>query len=288
LSATPKRNDRLEDVFYWHLGSIGYMSKKGDRNIEVIVKYVKYYSDLYKEKRRWNGAYDLHKMLEQIIENEARNEFIARQIKYLSNRDRKLLVLSGRKSHLKFMKEKVDKLKFSKDTENNKLLSDYFPKNVCKIISKYNRDFITTGYYIGGMKPSELEVSSRADVIFGTYQLISEGMDIPTLDTLIMMSPKKSIEQVVGRILRGKSKKTPLVIDMCDQFSVYINQGEFRARHYRVCNYHQDVSEVYEDDGEVPILQDYMETEGVKRKKKSSRSAHVEESFGNLMIDFDD
>ena len=51
----------------------------------------------------------------------------------------------------------------------------------------------SAGLYIGGMKPEELKESEQADVIFATYSLAHEGLDIPTLDTLIMASPKSDI-----------------------------------------------------------------------------------------------
>ena len=69
------------------------------------------------------------------------------------------------------------------------------------------------------MKRKDLEKSSKCDIIFGTYQLVSEGTDIPTLNTLVMASPRKEIEQVVGRILRGYSTKTPIVVDIIDDDS---------------------------------------------------------------------
>lgn len=290
LSATPKRADKLENVFYWHLGDIGYQQKKGENNKEVIVKYVNYYSDTYKEVKRWNGSYNLPKMVEQILNNEYRRKFIQTQIEYLSKTNRKILALSSRKSDLKEMKERIDLLELSKNTENNELIIPFleplFPDKICEIISRYNYQLITTGYYVGGMKSTELAESAKCDIIFGTYQLVSEGLDISTLDTLIMMLPRKQVEQVVGRILRGKSKYIPLVIDICDIFSIYTNQGNFRARYYRVCKYHQDIFTITDDDY-MKVLKDFKETEGVKRKKTRKKNKTIEESFGTLMINSD-
>ena len=61
-----------------------------------------------------------------------------------------------------------------------------------------------------------LEKSSKCDILFASYQLVSEGTDIPTLNTLIMTTPKKQIQQVVGRILRSKTEFTPLILDIVD------------------------------------------------------------------------
>ena len=82
-------------------------------------------------------------------------------------------------------------------------------------------------------KSESLEESAKCDVLFATYQLVSEGTDIPTLNTLIMASPKKEVEQVIGRIQRAKTEHRPFVLDICDMFSVYTNQGTYRRRFYK-------------------------------------------------------
>jgi len=49
--------------------------------------------------------------------------------------------------------------------------------------------------------------------------MCKEGFDVPTLNTLVMATPRPDIDQIVGRILRvEKSKRTvhPLIIDIVD------------------------------------------------------------------------
>jgi hypothetical protein len=100
-----------------------------------------------------------------------------------------------------------------------------------------------------------LEKSSKADILFASYQLVSEGTDIPTLNTLIMTTPKKRIEQVVGRILRKKTEFTPLILDIVDcSFSVYQNQSYFRNRFYRKCNYSIENVNIDTKDKKIPII----------------------------------
>ena len=68
LSATPTRNDKLEKVFYWHLGYIGndLIEKRGGQ--EVIVKFINYTNTHFREIRRYNArtcrndAYDIPKI----------------------------------------------------------------------------------------------------------------------------------------------------------------------------------------------------------------------------------
>lgn len=48
----------------------------------------------------------------------------------------------------------------------------------------------------------ELQEAERARVIFATYQMCAEGVDIPALDTEILVSPVSDVEQANGRIRR--------------------------------------------------------------------------------------
>jgi superfamily II DNA or RNA helicase len=98
------------------------------------------------------------------------------------------------------------------------------------------RDIAPVGYYIGGMKESELKKSEAKKIIIGTYAMASEALDIKTLTTLVMATPKTDITQAVGRILRTKDH-TPLVIDFIDQHDVFLNQWKKRKSYYKKENY---------------------------------------------------
>jgi superfamily II DNA or RNA helicase len=90
------------------------------------------------------------------------------------------------------------------------------------------------------MKPEELKNSESKDIILGTYTLVSEGFDVPSLNTLVFASPISSIEQSVGRIQRQKPadrRFTPLIIDLWDDFSLYRNQGFRRIAFYKKNGY---------------------------------------------------
>ena len=99
----------------------------------------------------------------------------------------------------------------------------------------------TCGFYLGGMKQSELQETEEKDVILGTFTMASEGFDCKyPLNTIILGSPKTNIEQAVGRILREeahKRKKVPLVIDIADKFSVFSRQAQKRIKYYNKNKY---------------------------------------------------
>ena len=100
---------------------------------------------------------------------------------------------------------------------------------------KYNTNdsIITTSFYIGGMKMQKLKISEEAQVIFATYSMAAEALDIPELNTLFMVTPRREIEQAVGRILRQKNKNEPVVMDIVDSFSIFKGQYYKRRAFYK-------------------------------------------------------
>jgi superfamily II DNA or RNA helicase len=81
------------------------------------------------------------------------------------------------------------------------------------------------------MKEAALKLSESKKVIIATYAMASEGLDIKTLTTLIMASPKTDVCQSVGRILRVKHA-SPLVIDIIDPQDVFRSQWLKRQTYY--------------------------------------------------------
>ena len=87
---------------------------------------------------------------------------------------------------------------------------------------------------------TDLDISATKQIILATYQMSSEGLNIPTLNTLILASPIGDIQQSVGRILREKKedrKYIPLTIDIFDDFSVVKNKGFKRLKYYKSNGY---------------------------------------------------
>lgn len=85
------------------------------------------------------------------------------------------------------------------------------------------------------MKNDKLMESEAKQILLGTYNMVSEGFDLPKLDTLVMASPKSNVEQSIGRIQRQLMKDRnnyPLVLDIVDDFSVFKNQSRKRTAFY--------------------------------------------------------
>jgi superfamily II DNA or RNA helicase len=75
--------------------------------------------------------------------------------------------------------------------------------------------------------------------LFATYQLAKEGLDIPRLDRLYLVTPQKDyavIVQSVGRVARTfPGKKSPMVYDYIDTTRGLEKSFRRRCTHYRKC-----------------------------------------------------
>jgi superfamily II DNA or RNA helicase len=99
-----------------------------------------------------------------------------------------------------------------------------------------HRGIATVGYYVGGMKEEDLKKSETKKVIVATYIMAAEGLDIKTLSTLILATPKTDVVQAVGRILRVKHER-PLIIDIIDSHDMFKKQWYKRRAFYLKCKY---------------------------------------------------
>ena len=145
------------------------------------------------------------KTLTKICKINKRNKFIADTLKQvMKEKGRKVLVLSDRVEHLELIKELIDK-----------------------------KPFATSDYYIGGRKQKDLDEAEKCQILLGTFAMASEALDIPSLNTLIMVTPRREIEQSIGRILRKTDHPVqPLIIDIVDELKSFQRQSKYRKRFY--------------------------------------------------------
>lgn len=135
-------------------------------------------------------------LINEITCDEERNDLIVEDIR--ENKDNHCIVLSDRLLQLKLLKEKL----------GYGLMID--GSMVSKKGKEQRREAIEK------MKTGE------EHVLFASYSLAKEGLDIPILDRLFFASPKKDksvIIQSVGRIERiCEGKSTPIVYDYVDDY----------------------------------------------------------------------
>jgi superfamily II DNA or RNA helicase len=209
LSATPKRADRLEKVYEWSLGNIGYIIEGNiDQNIKIQI--YKFKIDHIKFKmvvNRFNKKTNISLMMTNITEINERNNLIIKIIDQLlvESPTRNILVLSNRIEHLHILKEKLN---------------------------KYQDD---VSLYIGKMKKFELKLAATKKIILASNSIAEEGLDIYALDTIILCSPKSKILQCCGRILRRPKElyeNIPLIIDINDELGIFNSMSRKRLKQY--------------------------------------------------------
>lgn len=218
LSATIQRKDGLSKVFKWYLGPVLYSNvvtrgKKVHDTVDIICK--QYYTPdpaYSKEETMMRDKLNISRMINNICEYEPRMDVVVDSVEEILAAEpaRKVIILSDRRQHL---------------------------ENIGKKLTNKGR---TCGHYFGGMKNEELKQSEEAQIILGTFCMVSEGFDCKSLDTLVLASPKSDVVQSVGRILREEASKrrhVPTVIDIIDGFSIFERQSQKRLKFYKAQRY---------------------------------------------------
>lgn len=217
LSATPDRGDGLSRVFEYYLGEAVYKNTQRAPDKEAVVKAVWFDSEdpVYKELPvDWRGEVITAKLLNQVAEFEPRNKKIVEYLEpYILDPDRYLLIISDRISQLEGFHEAIQRL---------------HPD--CKI-----------GFYIGGMKQKVLDENAAAcKILLATYQMTAEGFSVKKLNTIVLATPRKQVEQASGRIFRERMderKVAPHIIDVIDSHNMLTNRWYVRQRFYKKCEY---------------------------------------------------
>jgi len=217
LSATPIREDGMTKVFQWYLGEPVYWEKTRDPDPTVEVKgvMIKTADETYNTvPTDWRGETVMARLLGNILGCEERNREVVHWIRrMLEQPERRVLVLSERIGHL----------------------------NVIEEMLKGQEPVPTMSYYVGGMKEEVREAgAATARVLLASYAMASEAMNIKTLNTVVLASPRKHVEQSTGRILRVQAANRlvqPMIIDIVDDHSMYKGQWMKRLAYYRSCAY---------------------------------------------------
>lgn len=222
LSATPKRADRLEKILYWYFGDIMYKTEV-EENSKVLVNIVNYgiTHDKFREFKLRTGDVNRAKTINKITTIGRRNKFIIDTMEEVLQEDsRKILVLSDRIEHLNLLKKRIEE-----------------------------RRIASSDFYIGGMKQKALKIAETAQVIFASYGMASEALDIPDLNTLFMVTSRREVEQAVGRVIRKIVPHIrPMIYDFTDQLPSFVKQGYHRRKLYKKLGFEMRIIEVKENE----------------------------------------
>jgi len=211
ISATVDRKDQLTRVLYMFIGEKIYEERRKQEDA-VCVRAIEYQSSdvVFNEPEvdfRGNTKYS--SMIVKLCEFGPRSDFIVRVIKDLiiEDADSQIMVLAHNRSLLVYLYSAIQHHKIA-----------------------------TVGFYVGGMKQAALQDTESKNIVLATYAMAAEALDIKTLSTLIMVTPKTDITQSVGRILRVKHEN-PIIVDIVDKHDVFQNQWVQRRRFYKKANY---------------------------------------------------
>jgi len=215
ISATLHRADGLEKTTVKILGNIIYELKKS----EDKTKFIGYYEN----KPIIEVPSSMFQVPAQI--------HIRKTTYNVVNKD--IFDTSGRIIFTKLISD------LATDYDRNKLILDLINnvKGYTIVISErttqleYLDKNVQSSIYINGKTPKktrEKKIEEFRDgkhkVLFATYSLVAEGLDIPILENLIMASPVKDerlVIQAIGRCQRPcKNKKIANVYDLVDDVSI--------------------------------------------------------------------
>ena len=227
LSATMSRKDGLTKVFKMFLGEVIHKEKNKTDDC-ILIKAICYKSndeEFNQLEYDFKGYIKFTTMINKLCNHNCRSQLIVDVIinELKLNNNQQIMILSVFKSLLVYIYKALQ-----------------------------HNNIINIGYYIGGMKQNELKESESKQIILATYGMASEGLDIKTLTTLIMATPKKDIQQSIGRIMRQKHDN-PLVIDIIDSHDIFKKQWYVRKNYYLKNNYKILYTENYENDQWIEI-----------------------------------
>lgn len=194
LSATPRRADRAEAVFFNHIGPILHTMQA--QSMPFGVRLLQSDSELTGIRRgdyrvsamRMNSA----QVISQLGEDAARTRHIAEDIAIAVRKGRKVMVVSHRLEHLRALRADLRKI------------LEVAPPPFPVAIAPYTGQWFTgeEGEAKRTLTREALREAERANVLLCTIQLVAEGLDVSALDVLVLATPLGDIEQPTGRVRR--------------------------------------------------------------------------------------
>lgn len=203
LTATPKRADGLERSMFALLGDKVIeidRSEIADTTCEVkVMTLFTGYMPNFDFVLTADGTIDYSKLVEDMIQDKDRFDLVQ---KVVNSIDGPAIVLANR---VEYLKRLTDACKL-----RAVCLSALGQSKAAKEERKSALEKLNNG---------------ELDVVFCTYQLAAEGLDVPGLQYVILATPEKDpsrIQQSSGRVARkADGKEYGTVVDLVDEFGMY-------------------------------------------------------------------
>ena len=211
ISATVDRKDGLTRVLHMFIGDKIY-SEERENDDPVCVRAIEYKTNdatFNEVEYDYRGNPKYSTMVSKLCAYNRRTDFVVRVIRDLveENPENQIMVLAHQRSILTYLYDAIR-----------------------------HRSIAEVGFYVGGMKQGDLTDTESKQIVLATYAMAAEALDIKTLSTLVMITPKTDIVQSVGRILRTKHD-SPIIVDIVDQHDLFQKQWFQRRRFYKKCQY---------------------------------------------------
>ena len=227
LTATPKRSDGLITCMYAYLGPKVYEVDKSEVVDKTCpVKYIQIDTgwDCDPETvTNSDGTLNYTGLISSVCGDAERNNQIAHVISDVANLpNSRILVLSERVQHAYQLIHTLENIRFEQAKISTEIVTGQTRKSIRENAFKRLK-------------------SGECKIIFATYQLAKEGLDVPELTHLIMASPNKTevvVTQSVGRVARkSPGKKFGIVVDFVDKFPPLLSWAKKRERIYKKLGY---------------------------------------------------
>lgn len=209
FSATPKREDKLDEILFMYCGQIKYILSKSE--MKQRQNFIKQLIPRYTTTRLLEDSYDFVAVVSELYKDYKRNDMITMGIIHEFKEDSRMMILSDRVEHLNIFYEKLRDL-----TPNIYVINSRLSQKERKEISEKLKKIQETNY-----------------IILATGKLLGEGFDLPSLNTMfftIPISADTRITQYVGRLHRDfPGKNLVKVFDYVD-INIRMFDNMFRKR----------------------------------------------------------
>lgn len=217
LTATPKRSDGMEKAMFALLGPKFYeITKEQVRNntcpLCVPEPIETGWEPDFEKCLNPDGTLNYTTLITECIENRERNQKIADEINQATLMNGPTLVLSERVRHLELLAEQC----------------------------QYNHGILSTAKKSDRQDLLRQLSDGEISVLFATYAIAKEGLDIPCLRNLVMASPVKNeitVTQSAGRVMRRyPDKECGYIWDFSDNMRMLQKWLQKRMKIYEKIN----------------------------------------------------
>lgn len=219
LSATVHRSDGLIKSTFAVLGNVKYQvpdEAVAEKTMQVRILRRDTEVKINRRCLDTDGTLIYSKLMEYLVENTKRNDLILSDL--AENQNHFNLILSDRLLHLQ-------------------QLMAAMPAEIRQYAVMIDGKMTSKKAKADRMRAIEEMRSGEKHFLFASYNLAKEGLDIPRLDRLYLVTPKKDyavVTQSIGRIARVFDGKTDAVCyDYVDDIQFCENQWKRRKTSYR-------------------------------------------------------